>query len=121
MPLPRNVGPLHPNAIAASTADSETPLVRSIQRRLLVSRSWYSRRREGISLRKVAHAVLEVRRQVGLEAAGHDVAGHHAHAGAHLEDVEDHLALAEAVEEDALRPEVQRAGPEPDEVAGDAL
>src|SRR5262249_37804245 len=73
------------------------------------------------NLDEVAYQFLEGWRQIGLEAAGHDVARHHAHTRARLEDVENLLALAEAVEEDALRAQIERAGAEPDEVAGDAL
>ena len=45
----------------------------------------------------------------------------HALPGGHLEQVEDHLALAQAVEEDRDGAEVERARAEPDQVRGDAV
>ena len=46
-----------------------------------------------------------------------EVAGHHALAGEHLEDAQDLFALAEAIEEHAHRADVERVGPQPDQVA----
>ena len=50
-----------------------------------------------------------------------DVAGHHALAGEHFEDLENVLALAEAVEEHGHRAEVERVRAQPHQVAVDAL
>src|SRR5581483_2494887 len=70
---------------------------------------------------KCLHLVVESERQIGLEATRADIAGHHAHAGNVFKDIQDHLAFAEAVEEDALRTQVERARPQPDEMASNAL
>jgi hypothetical protein len=55
------------------------------------------------------------------DAADLDVARVHALAGGHLEQVEDLLAVAEAVPEHRDRAEVERARPEPHEVGHDAV
>ena len=55
------------------------------------------------------------------DAADLEVARVHALAGRHLEQVEELLALAEAVPPDRDRAEVQRARPEPHEVAHDPV
>src|SRR5216683_4794008 len=70
---------------------------------------------------KFAHLVIEAGRQVRLQAARTNIAGHHAHAGNKLEDIQDHLALAETIQENAHRSKVEGMGAQPDQVAGDAL
>ena len=56
-----------------------------------------------------------------VDAADLDVARVHALPGGHLEQVEDQLALAQAVQEDRDRAEVERARAEPDQVRGDPV
>ncbi len=64
---------------------------------------------------------LEAHRDVLHHAADLDVARVHPLAGGHLEQVEDLLALAEAVPEHRHRAEVERARPEPHEVGHDPV
>ena len=77
--------------------------------------------RSGMSATNDAQAFLEARRHVVGAAADLEVAGVHALAGDHLEQVERPLALAERVEEDRDRAELEAGGPEPDQVRGDAV
>ena len=69
---------------------------------------------------KLSAIVVQPSGQVGHQAAGADVAGHQPRAAHHLEEIEQYLALAEAVEEGAHRAEVERLRAEPDEVVVDA-
>ena len=75
----------------------------------------------GHVVEELAALRLPARRDVLEDAADLDVARVHALAGGHLEQVEDLLALAEAVPEHRDRAEVERARPEPDEVAHDPV
>jgi hypothetical protein len=70
---------------------------------------------------ELAQLLLEAERDVLDHAADLEVARVHPLAGALLEEVEDRLALAEAVPEHRHRAEVQRAGPEPHQVAHDPV
>ena len=70
----------------------------------------------GHDLEELAQLVGEAGGDVLDHAADLEVARVHALAGGHLEQVEDLLALAQAVQEDRDRAEVQRAGAEPDQV-----
>ncbi len=72
-------------------------------------------------VQELAQLVLEAQRDVLEDAADLDVARVHALAGGHLEQVEDLLAVAEAVPEHRDRAEVQRAGAQPHEVAHDPV
>src|SRR5438045_7980686 len=65
---------------------------------------------------EVAHFAIKGGCQVGLQTAGADIAGHHTRAGNLFKDIQDHLALAEAVEEDAHSSQVERVRTEPDEI-----
>ena len=68
-----------------------------------------------------AQLLLEAERDVLDHAADLEVARVHPLAGRHLEQVEDRVALAEAVPEHRDRAEVERRGPEPDEVRVDPV
>ena len=67
------------------------------------------------------HSVVEADRDVLGEPARLEVARVHAHAGDQLEEVEDGVALAEAVPEHRDRSQLERGGPEPDEMRVDAV
>ena len=75
----------------------------------------------GHHLQELAELCLEAVRDVLDHAAHLEVARVHPLPGGHLEQVEDQLALAQAVQEDRDRAEVERAGAEPDQVRGDAV
>src|SRR5207302_4213074 len=60
-------------------------------------------------------------RQVGVHPADPEVDVVEPAAGDLLEEVQDHLALAETPEEHGGRPEVDRPGAQPDEMAGDPV
>ena len=77
--------------------------------------------RIGISSAKRAALRLEAERDVLDHAADLEVAGVHPLPGRHLEEVEDLVALAEAVPEHRDRAEVERGGAEPDEVGVDPV
>ena len=70
---------------------------------------------------ELAHLRLPAARDVLDHAADLDVARVHPLAGRHLEQVEDLLAVAEAVPEHRDRAEVERAGAQPDEVGHDPV
>src|ERR671930_164383 len=70
---------------------------------------------------EVAHALDEAARDVFDDAADLEVARVHALARGPLEEVEDRLALAEAVPEHRDRAEVERARAQPDEGAHDPV
>ncbi len=65
--------------------------------------------------------MVEAGRQVHHQPADAEVGGRHALARRGLDEVEDALALAEGVEEDRHRADVERVRAEPDHVRGDAL
>ena len=79
------------------------------------------RRGRGITARNSRSFGLPAARDVLDHAADLEVARVHALAGGELEEVEDRLALAEAVPEHRDRAEVERARPEPDEVRHDPV
>ena len=75
----------------------------------------------GHDLQELAHLGLEAAGDVLDHAAHLEVARVHARAGGHLEQVEDQLALAQAVQEDRGGAEVEHGGAQPDQVRGDAV
>ena len=75
----------------------------------------------GHHLQELAQLRLEAGGDVLDHAADLEVARVHARAGGHLEQVEDQFALAQAVQEDRDRAEVERARAQPDQVRGDAV
>jgi hypothetical protein len=77
--------------------------------------------RPGIERRNWRSLASQPAGRVVGHAADLDVARVHARARALLEEVEDDLALAEAVPPHGDRAEVQRARPEPHEVAHDPV
>ena len=112
-------GPVTPSA-RASSADSRRP------RRCARARS--GSRRAAARSRRYAEA-LEEPLDLGDALVGHvhdhaadpDVRVVHPQPGDLLEDVEEHLALAEPVEHDAHRAELHAPGGEPHEVRRDAI
>ena len=68
-----------------------------------------------------AQLLLEAERDVLDHAADLEVAGVHPLPGRHLEEVEDPVALAEAVPEHRDRAEVERRRPQPDQVGVDPV
>ena len=60
-----------------------------------------------------------IKRRVGLarDAAHPEIARHHADAGDFLENLQELLALPEAIEKDGHRAQIERVGAEPDQVA----
>src|ERR1043165_1135517 len=70
---------------------------------------------------ELARAPLEARGQVHHQAADAEVGRRHPLARRGLDEVHDLLALAEAVEEDRHRADVERVRSQPDEVRADAL
>ena len=68
-----------------------------------------------------AQLLLEAERDVLDHAADLEVAGVHPLPGRHLEQVEDLVALAEAVPEHRDRAEVERRRPQPDQVGVDPV
>ena len=78
-------------------------------------------RASGHLAQELAQPGLEPPRDVLEDPADLEVARVHALTGGHLEQVEDQLPLAQAVEEDRDRAEVERARSEPDQVRGDAV
>src|SRR5207248_757965 len=62
---------------------------------------------------ELAHAVDPAVGRLLLDAADADVAGHHARARGPLEEVEDLLTLAEAVEEHRHGTQLERTGAQP--------
>ncbi len=97
-----------------------TPLVRSSQIGIVLEQCFVvgdARREE---LQELAHGRNEILRQIAPEAAGPEIADHHPLPGHHLEQVENVFALAEAVEEDRHRGDVEGVGAQPDQMAGDA-
>src|SRR5687767_8443954 len=65
------------------------------------------------------HRRLELRWKIEGETARADEAGHHPRARSKLKDVEQHLALAEAIQEDAHCREVEGMRSKPYQVAVD--
>ena len=72
-------------------------------------------------LAELPRLAREVRRQVLRDAADLDVAGVHPRSAGHLEEVEDLVAVVEAVPEQRDRPELERRRAEPHEVRVDAV
>ena len=120
MPLARALAPGHAEGdgiLRAQDADADRPLAEEPvggQERFVFIDVRGHRLQEGVALAQ------ELLRQVVLQAAGADETGHHPRAGDLLEEIEQHLPLAEAVEEGAERAEVDRLRAEPDEMAGEA-
>ncbi len=72
-------------------------------------------RREDID--EVLHALLPAARMRQRQAADAEIAGHHALPREHLEDAQNLFALAEAVEEDAHRADVDGVRAQPHQMA----
>ena len=85
-----------------------------------VSSASYSSMRAGKLLAKLLHALQPAQRRLQRQAADAEIAGHHALAGDGLEDVQNLLALAEAIEENRHGAEVDGVRPQPHQVALDA-
>ena len=66
------------------------------------------------------HALLPPPRRLERQPADAEVARHHALPGVHLEDAQNLLALAEAVEEHAHRADIDGVRPQPNQVAVEA-
>ena len=79
--------------------------------------SSYSSTLLGNPLMNLPHRVLPSARRLQRQPADADVAGHHALAGEHLEDPENVLALAEAIEKHGHRADVQSVSPQPHQMA----
>ena len=108
-------------AIASAALKTPTPLVRAIQMRFCVSRVFVFVDVAGHRVRSTrCDAVEPVRRRFERQAADAEVAGHHPLAGDVLVNLHDFFALAEAVEEDGHRAEIDGVGAEPDQVRSDA-
>ena len=75
----------------------------------------------GQDLAQLADLLRRSGRQVLSDATGSYERVVHPQAGDHLEDVEDHLALAERVGHGGQRTELEAAGGEGDQVAGDPV
>ncbi len=88
--------------------------------RFFVSRSSYSSMWPGIAFDDALDAIEPARRRFQRQAADAEVTGHHPLAGDVLVNLHDLFALAEAVEEDGHRAEIDGVGAEPDEVRSDA-
>ncbi len=74
----------------------------------------------GKHLHEPAHPVQPARRRLQRQPADAEIAGHHPLAGDHLEDLQDLLALAEAIEHHRRRAQVHGVRPQPHQVRGDA-
>jgi hypothetical protein len=98
-----------------------TFLVRERKTSLRSSSASYWPTRTGILGRTARSFCLEAERDVLDHAADLEVAGVHPLPGRHLEQVEDLVALAEAVPEHRDRAEVERRRPQPDQVGVDPV
>jgi len=85
-----------------------TPRVRPIQMRFLVSRSSYSSDAAGENVDELLDPLVPAARRLERQPADAEVAGHHPLPREHLEDAQNILALAEAVEEHAHGADIQR-------------
>ena len=77
--------------------------------------------RLGHRVAELARLVREPGRDVLREPTHLEVAGVHARAADHLEQVEDLVAVVEAVPEERDRPELERRGTEPDQMGVDSV
>src|SRR5579883_3304873 len=68
-----------------------------------------------------SYQLLKLGGQIGLQATRTDIAGHHTHARDVLENVQNRLALTEAVQKHTLSTKIKRMCPQPEQVAGQAL
>ena len=118
-PLARSVGPVAPSAMASSAVMYATPLVRSIQMGLAVSRSSYSSTLEGKRSTKFFTRSKKPRGG-SSEPADAEVGGHHALAADHLEHAQHVFAFAEAVEEHRHGADIEGVRAQPDQVRVDA-
>ena len=120
MPTARAIGPTRPIAIVSSRESLPTPFVRPIQTWFLVSSFSYSSSLPGNLSRNSLTACVEAARQILAQAADAQVAREHPEAGEHLVQVEQLLALAEAVHHHGDRADLHAVRAEPDEVAATA-
>jgi hypothetical protein len=70
---------------------------------------------------ELAHRRFELARHVAPQPAGADVGGHHPLPRADLEDIQDHLPLAEAIQEHRHRRQIEGVRGEPHQVRSDPL
>ena len=75
-------------------------------------------RRKG--LQNLLHAIQSSRRRLKRQSANAEIAGHHALAADELENFQQLLAFAEAVEEHRHGAQVDRVGSEPHQMRADA-
>ena len=85
-----------------------------------VSRASYSSKRAGKLFRSFSTRLQPAERRLERQTSDAEVAGHHALAGDGLKNVQDFLALAEAIKEDRHGAEVDGVRPKPNQVALDA-
>ena len=120
-PAERSSGPVTPSA-SSSSWPSGADVAQALQDDLVLRQQVaVGVDAVGHDLAEGAHALGEAGRDVLDDAADLDVARVHALARGHLEEVEDRLALAEAVPEHRDRAEVQRARAQPHQVAHDPV
>ena len=120
-PAARSSGPVTPSA-SSSSWPSGRDVAQALQDDLVLGQQVaVGVDAVGHDLAEGAHALGEAGRDVLDHAADLDVARVHALARGHLEQVEDRLALAEAVPEHRDRAEVQRARAQPHQVAHDPV
>ncbi len=121
LPAARSSGPVTPSPSSVSASSGQVPRRRCSTISLEFRIAPYSSARLGMIVEELAQLRREPGGDVLDHAADLEVARVHARAGGHLEQVEDQLALAQAVQEYRARAEVQRARAEPDQVRGDAV
>ena len=120
MPTARAIGPTRPIAIVSSRESLPTPFVRSIQTWFFVRSFSYSSSLPGKLVEELLDGLVEAARQILAQAADAEVAREHPEAGEHLVQVEQLLALAEAVHHHGDRADLHAVRAEPDEVAAAA-
>ena len=112
---------MSPSARQPARSRWPTPSRRPLKIGFALHRSAYSGSRFFISLTKSPHLVERAGRQVLRDAAGADERVVHAQAGDQLEEVEHHLALAEADRHHGERADLHATGGDADQVARDAV
>ena len=120
-PVERSIGPDCASASASSAESRPTPFVRSSQIALRSRIASYSSTDFGIDSQNFRASLVKSGRQILGDAADLDVARVHPRPAGHLEEVEDLVAVVEAVPEQRDRPELERGRAEPHEVRVDAV
>ena len=121
LPVARRSGPRHAEAeqrLLVDTADVAQPVQEDL---ILVEQGLELVHARGHPGRELADLLHPADRDVLEDAADLEVARVHALARGHLEQVEDLLAVAEAIPEHRDRPEIQRARAQPHEVGRDPV